>query len=104
MNIKLIQPDGWPELSDDEIQEQIQARRFLVGQMVGQLYPSILYGEIHRLKVKDWLRKKLEEFEKDPEFALECALLAFEEELAKRQVPMPAGLSELIDKHFWDLV
>jgi len=52
---------------------------------------------------KTWFEKKLKEFDGDPQFALESALLAFEEELAKRQVPMPDGLSELINKHFWDL-
>ena len=56
------------------------------------------------VKEKDWLRKKLEEFKGDPEFALESTLLAFEEELAKNQVPMPKGFAELIEKHFWELV
>jgi len=53
---------------------------------------------------KTWFEKKLKEFDGDPQFALEGALLAFEEELAKHQVPMPKGLAELIDKHFWELV
>jgi len=52
---------------------------------------------------RDWLRDKLDEMKDDPEFAFESALLAFEEELAKNQVEMPPGFSELIEKHFWEL-
>lgn len=53
---------------------------------------------------RTYLAKKLEELKNDPAFALECALLAFEEELAKQQVSMPPEFAELIEKHFWDLV
>lgn len=53
---------------------------------------------------KSWFEKKLEEFKGDPEFALESALLAFEEELVKNQVKIPEGFLELIERHFWELV
>lgn len=52
---------------------------------------------------RDWLKNKLEEMEDDPEFAFESALLAFEEELAKRQIQMPPEFAELVEKHFWEL-
>ena len=39
----------------------------------------------------------------DSEYVFECALHAFEEELAKRQIQMPPEFAEIIKKHFWDL-
>lgn len=43
--------------NEKEIYEQIDIRKKLIGDMVGNLYPSILYGEIDRLyKRIEWLR------------------------------------------------
>lgn len=36
--------------------------------------------------------------------AFRAAMLAFEEKLAEYQVQMPPGFTELIDKHFWELI
>ena len=53
---------------------------------------------------KAFVTRKLKEFENDPQFAFECALLAFEEELAKRQIDMPPEFAEIVEKHFWELI
>lgn len=50
--------DEWVVLSKEDIEKEIAARRVLIGQMVGQLYPSILADEIHDLNE---LRRKLED-------------------------------------------
>jgi len=54
--------------------------------------------------LKDYIDEKLKGFENDPGYAFECALLAFEEELAKRQIQMPREFADLVEKHFWELV
>ena len=51
-----------------------------------------------------WFQEKSEGLKGDPGFAFECALLAFEEELAKQQIQMPPKFAELVEKHFWELV
>ena len=40
--------------SESEVVEQIDLRRRLGRQMIGQLYPSILMGEIHQLGELEW--------------------------------------------------
>ena len=39
----------WPALSFSELEEEMDIRRALHGDMVGTLYPGILLGEISRL-------------------------------------------------------
>ena len=51
-----------------------------------------------------WFQEKMDGFKDDKGFAFESALLAFEEELAKRQIQMPPEFAKLIEKHFWELV
>lgn len=42
------------DLTDEEIDEEIEIRKGLINQMVGSLYPSILCGEIETLiELKD---------------------------------------------------
>lgn len=38
----------------DKIQEEINERVELINQMVGSLYPAILYDEIVSLRSRDW--------------------------------------------------
>ena len=38
----------------DEIESEILERHNLIEQMVGNLYPSILYGEIDKLTSRRW--------------------------------------------------
>ena len=52
----------------------------------------------------DWFQEKLKQFEGDPEFEFEKALLEFEERLAKNIKPMPPEFAEIISKHFWELL
>ena len=37
------------DLTDEEIDEEVATRKDLIGQMVGSLYPSILWNEIETL-------------------------------------------------------
>jgi len=51
------------KLTDDSaIVEQIEIRRSLGKQMVGQLYPSILFDEIQRLERLRWDLRTAREF------------------------------------------
>ena len=38
------------EITDEEVQEQIDIRHELINQMVGTLYPEIVYNEIIELR------------------------------------------------------
>ena len=55
------------------------------------------------MESNNWFKKKLAEFKGDKEFEFEGALLAFEEELIKRQLPCPPEFVSLVDKHFCKL-
>lgn len=46
-NLKVYRSDkAFKDLNEDELLEEILARKELIGQMVGSLYPSILRDEI----------------------------------------------------------
>ena len=47
---KLIILIDLKDIKPEQIDEQIEVRKKLIGEMVGNLYPAILQGEIDKLK------------------------------------------------------
>ena len=45
IQVKMVQ-----DVQYHEIDDQIKVREYLIGQMVGSLYPQVLQGEIDKLK------------------------------------------------------
>jgi hypothetical protein len=52
----------------------------------------------------NWFEEKLKQFEGDPEYEFEKALLEFEERLAERIKPMPPEFGEIVSDIFWELL
>lgn len=49
--------DEIDQINLEEIEEEIKTRRNLIDQMVGTLYPQILWGEIDKLK--EWKKEAI---------------------------------------------